>query len=181
MLEEEVRTVKFIARHSDLSSEEDTEDDISRSQESGLLKTPTISREEQSDSWRGRAGTPTVSRQGDTASSAESDADEQNSEHSRPMNTKRKRRPPEWRWTLDPLGMEEEKEKGEGEGAHTEEKQAEQPSQPASSVFSRLGLTIDTSRLSCLLRGEDEESQGTPFPFEARHSHSEEATVSSAS
>ena len=175
MLEEEVKTVKFIARHSDLSSEEDTEDNLSRSRATGLLRTPTISKEEPSESWRGRAGTPTASRREDTASGAESETDKQTPEDSNPMHTKRKRRPPEWRWTLDPFGVEDEEEEREGK------EQAEPRSRPASSVFSRLGLTVDTAKISCFFRTEDEESQGTPFPLEARHSHSEEATVSPAS
>ena len=84
-LEEEIKTVKFIARHSDISSEEDSEEENRK----------------------------TAGQEGEEASLSPFGSHAKTDRVSRPITSpvlghgKRKRKPREWRWTLSSLGDEE--------------------------------------------------------------------------
>lgn len=152
-LDEEIKTIKFIARHSDLPSEDESEVGP-ETNSSSIPKTdsPTLD-----DAASGSEITEESisARTSDTAPVASGGG-----RYRSPLlkHAKRKRKPREWRWTIGPL---------EETGEEDERKGAASPAPPFPESSTRPELTIDTSSSSEVPEDEEFEVRKTPFPFES--------------
>ena len=159
-LEEEIKTVMFTARHSDLASDEDSNDRDTPT----LLSRVPVDELQEDDSCMIKADTPNARRY--TEMGREEDDDEQLSE---PIShVKRKRRPPEWRWTLGPLG---EQKQNESDDIPT-------PVTPSSSSSLRPILSINTAMIRSSCKDNDVNPRKALFPVAAMDDHIEESAIS---